>query len=287
MKKNITLFSSIALLIFCALSCKKESEGSGVKAVFSYVADGFVVNFTDFSLNAQEYVWDFGDGSEPSTRSNPSHIYSKKGGYEVTLTIKNNEISNTFVDSVYVVGPNIKIDGDFSDWEHVEYTHINESGGTVLKTKTFASTTDVNFYFEGTADFNMAVFDLYIDSDNNPETGLKTWMYPVTAGADFLFEGNFDPAMPAGSTGSVFAHTDPANGWGWNEVNTFANVMKFAKMGTVNGNKTIEFSIKREAIGSPKRFINVALVEMNTGWTEIGSLPFSKQATSKFLPVEL
>ncbi|PWG79792.1 PKD domain-containing protein [Pararcticibacter amylolyticus] len=288
MKRKIVIMPCIALAMLCIFSCKKDEKGSGLKAVFSYVADGFVVNFTDFSQNAGDYKWDFGDGSEGSTRSNPSHIYSKKGGYMVSLEITNNGETSTFKDSVYVLGPNIKIDGDFNDWEHVEYSYTNENGGgTLLKVKTFASTTDVNFYLEGNQSFNLAVFDLYIDSDNNPNTGLKTWLYPVTAGADFLFEGNFNPANPAASTGSVFAHNAPDNGWGWNEVASFANAMKFAKMGTLNGNKVIEFSVKKSVLGSPKKYLNFALVEMDTGWTEIGSLPASQKATSGFTRVEL
>jgi hypothetical protein len=34
------------------------------------------------------YTWDFGDGSEASLEDEPSHIYSKSGSYEVTMTCK-------------------------------------------------------------------------------------------------------------------------------------------------------------------------------------------------------
>ncbi|RNI26044.1 PKD domain-containing protein [Rufibacter latericius] len=282
MKNKLLLFFGLSFLLLATFSCEEDDETSGTKAVFSYVADGFVVNFTDFSQNASEYLWDFGDDSEPSVQSNPTHIYNRKGDYLVTLTVSNNGQTSTFQDSVYVLGPNIKIDGDFTDWEHVPYSHTNDegTGGTLLAVKTFASAGALNFYLEGTQDFSMAVIDLYLDADNNPETGLKTWMYPAAAGADFLFEGN-------PSAGSVFAHVGPGNDWAWNEVATFGERMQFSAMKTVSGKKVVEFSIKREGLGTMKNFANFAIVEMNSGWTEVGDLPDSKQATSKFAQIEL
>ncbi len=50
----------------------------------------FTVQFTDKSkktLNTDIYEWDFGDGNKSSAR-NPSHTYTAKGRYTVTLTIK-------------------------------------------------------------------------------------------------------------------------------------------------------------------------------------------------------
>ena len=62
MKKNILIVLCTISAMLPNLSCKKETNNaSGVKAVFSYVADGFKVNFTDYSTNAKEYFWDFGD----------------------------------------------------------------------------------------------------------------------------------------------------------------------------------------------------------------------------------
>lgn len=45
------------------------------------------VTFTDGSAETADNVtWDFGDGSTPSTSSNPTHIYQNSGFYTVTLT---------------------------------------------------------------------------------------------------------------------------------------------------------------------------------------------------------
>jgi PKD repeat protein len=45
----------------------------------------YAVTFTDTSLNAVAWSWDFGDGGS-STSQNPTHVYGNTGLYDVTLT---------------------------------------------------------------------------------------------------------------------------------------------------------------------------------------------------------
>jgi PKD repeat protein len=47
------------------------------------------VQFTDASVDATTWVWDFGDGSAVSYLQNPSHTYTSIGLYNVTLTAAN------------------------------------------------------------------------------------------------------------------------------------------------------------------------------------------------------
>src|SRR5262249_14540604 len=116
MKKYILCLVSLLTLVLSLASCKKD-KASGLKAVFSYVADGYKVNFTNFSSNATEYSWDFGDNSGATdSKKAPVHIFTKKGDFLVTLTAKNGTETNSFTDTVSIIGPNIKVDGDFSDW---------------------------------------------------------------------------------------------------------------------------------------------------------------------------
>src|SRR5690349_8885374 len=118
MRKYMIQLAGIAITLLI-LSCDKEDGDNGTKAVFSYVADGFVVNFTNFSTEATEYLWDFGDGTgETSTRKSPQYVFKAKGDYLVSLTAKNGDLTSTFIDTVTIIGPNIKIDSDFTDWEH-------------------------------------------------------------------------------------------------------------------------------------------------------------------------
>ncbi|MDF1697203.1 MAG: PKD domain-containing protein [Saprospiraceae bacterium] len=61
---------------------------------FSYSEDGLTVNFEDGSIDADEYVWDFGDGNS-STEMNPIHTYTSEGIYTIELTVTNQCGSNS------------------------------------------------------------------------------------------------------------------------------------------------------------------------------------------------
>ncbi|MBP6334645.1 MAG: PKD domain-containing protein [Bacteroidia bacterium] len=52
----------------------------------SPITPGATVTFTNGSVGAFTYSWDFGDGFPPSTLSNPTHSYANPGTYDVTLT---------------------------------------------------------------------------------------------------------------------------------------------------------------------------------------------------------
>ncbi len=49
----------------------------------------FTVDFTDFSIGAQTWSWDFGDGSPLSSVQNPTHIYTQEGNFITELIIQN------------------------------------------------------------------------------------------------------------------------------------------------------------------------------------------------------
>ena len=57
-------------------------------AGFTYTISGLTVSFTNTSVNADAYNWDFGDGSTATTE-NPVYIYYDSGSYSVTLTASN------------------------------------------------------------------------------------------------------------------------------------------------------------------------------------------------------
>jgi len=60
------------------------------------------VKFTDFSMNADGWNWDFGDKST-STQQNPAHTYSKAGNYNVTLTVNNKNGTDSKIATVTVL----------------------------------------------------------------------------------------------------------------------------------------------------------------------------------------
>ena len=73
----------------------------------------FTVNFSHLSKKTSagdKYLWDFGDGNT-STSKNPSHTYTAKGEYSVTLTITTpNGCSSQLQKSGYIYIGSIKVD---------------------------------------------------------------------------------------------------------------------------------------------------------------------------------
>jgi len=57
-------------------------------AEYDYTADGGLLSFTNLSVDADAYDWDFGDGGN-STSKNPSHVYAATGDYNVCLVASN------------------------------------------------------------------------------------------------------------------------------------------------------------------------------------------------------
>jgi PKD repeat protein len=285
MKKYFLIAAGTMSLMLTNISCKKDSGNtSNVKAVFSYIADGFKVNFTDYSTNAKEYKWDFGD-NDTSSVANPIHVYHSKGDFLAKLTITNGQETSTFIDTVFIAGPNIKIDDDFSDWTYVEYTNVNEggSGGTILGVKTFASAGALNFYIEGTDELSFEIIDIYLDTDNDPSKGFQNSSYPVGSGAEYLLEGS----VPEG-WGDVFIHTGPDNDdWSWDPISDFESTIKFSAIKDVDGKKAIEFSIKRDDLGTLKNYVNFAIQESTGGYSVIGSIPAPELETSAFGQIKI
>ena len=85
----------LAIFLFSMLftvGCEDDSSSvDPPTARFTYVVDtdnGLIVTFTNASLDADTYSWDFGD-SESSTEMSPSHTYAADGEYTVTLTATN------------------------------------------------------------------------------------------------------------------------------------------------------------------------------------------------------
>jgi gliding motility-associated-like protein len=72
------------------------SVATNVKASFSTPLEGcrpYNAVFTDNSISAQSYFWDFGDGST-STQSSPTHLYNNPGLYNVVLITTNQNTCN-------------------------------------------------------------------------------------------------------------------------------------------------------------------------------------------------
>jgi len=58
-------------------------------ALFGYSVSGLTTDFSDLSINATSWSWDFGDGTPNDTNQSPSHTYPDTGTYNVCLTVTN------------------------------------------------------------------------------------------------------------------------------------------------------------------------------------------------------
>ena len=70
-------------------------------AEFDLAIDDEQVDFTNMSIDADSYFWDFGDGST-SEDADPVHVYPGTGTYTVTMIATNNCGSDTIVQQVMV-----------------------------------------------------------------------------------------------------------------------------------------------------------------------------------------
>lgn len=89
---------SLLLLNFCLIGCSEndlETDNSKIEVSFELNTDennllvGQTISFNNTTTSSQssiDYLWDFGDNSEISTETNPTHTYVELGDYVVTLT---------------------------------------------------------------------------------------------------------------------------------------------------------------------------------------------------------
>ena len=129
--KNLALLFSIIIIIF---ACKKEEETPVVingctnpdatnynanatnddgsceylqmpVADFDYSANNNFaptkITFTNYSVNSDTYLWDFGDGNS-SSEQDPEHIYTQEGNYFVSLTASMSSNNSTHTDTIII-----------------------------------------------------------------------------------------------------------------------------------------------------------------------------------------
>ena len=93
--------SLIAIIIAVILTgCNNEPEASFSFSPSDPLA-GLTIEFTNTSINADSYAWDFGDGSLSSSK-NASHIYDEAGTYTVQLTATGEDGSHSTIKQITV-----------------------------------------------------------------------------------------------------------------------------------------------------------------------------------------
>lgn len=132
-----TLFLTASIIFFTAYSSQLVSqtptEGEmtftvrTVTAGYSYSAEDLKVTFTNTSIGATSYGWDFGDGNS-STEENPVHTYADGGTFTVVLTAEAGSITSTHQESVTVSAP-VGIDDSY---QTVAKVYPNPTSGMVV-----------------------------------------------------------------------------------------------------------------------------------------------------------
>ena len=214
-------------------SCNKGDDTTEItgEALFTYVADGMVVTFTNESTvsGTVTYAWDFGD-EETSTEKDPVHTYAVKGEYTVTLTVTDENGGTHLISTKVRVDKATRIaldDGSFDDWNAVtEPEFIASTGGDlagiVTSSKVDYDAENVYMYieFEGTIEYGY-FFDFFFDNDNDTLTGNRGWIWP-NMGADYLIEGQI--TVPAAIDGvlSFYFNGETQDAWSWGDDKPFS-----------------------------------------------------------------
>ena len=114
MLNSLWLPIMVLALLTIFSSCQKEPIASFTVSSTSVNVDE-IVSFSNTSIDAYRYEWDFGDGST-ATYSSPKHTYTIAGTYTVTLTAfsKNGKKSGNATESITVSGSQNQT-GSFTD----------------------------------------------------------------------------------------------------------------------------------------------------------------------------
>lgn len=105
MKKWSLLLALSSALLW--MGCAEEPQALFTMEAKSEVSPAEVV-FTNYSKNAKEYIWTFGDG-QSSTEENPTHIYESWGTFTVTLTAKNGSKTTVMEQQIQIKEPRRKV----------------------------------------------------------------------------------------------------------------------------------------------------------------------------------
>lgn len=271
--KFILLYSLLFFLLIGMGACKKDSLTPPIDVVYEVKVDGLTATFTNQTKEVTSYKWDFGDGAS-STEQNPVHTYAAKGKYVPTLYVTTGS-GKTYEGSTVLrlsKGSPVKLDDNsFSDWDTVKTNVIvSGTGGGIFRKVTFDYDGEY-IYFNivmASKKSNGDIFDFYIDSDNNPATGLITSLFK-SAGMNVLIEG----AM-LNDWFDLFYHTGAQNSFSFN----MQSINDFYKIGTIKesgGLLQFEGRLSRAKIqGLTGKGFKIGIVATKSDWSAtLGTAP--------------
>jgi len=291
MKKSIKLsfFAVMAILLF---SCKSTVAPV---ASFTYVMQQDTATFTNTTIGATSYSWDFGDQAT-STDKDPVHVYATSGSYTVTLTATNEGGTKTYSEVLSIAKPLIKIDGGFTDWSEVAtnklFTATLPDTASLKAIQTLKITFDDNFiYFYVKMDsINVGAFDIFINSDNVATTGNNSWIWKGVCGADYMLDGLLANNMSDAAVYNFPATATDQTAWAWvNTVPAGSGVITMSKPKIVSGT-IVEFEgkiVKELVTNQWASTIGVSVFAQTPTWAIAGALPGGGGSNFSLLQVTL
>ena len=276
--KPLLFYSLIAIMASTLYSCEKDKAQPVVDVIYTVAVDGLNVTFTNETKGAVSYKWDFGDGAT-STEAGPEHTYPSKGKFVPTLYVTTADGATYEGSTVLRIskGSPVKLDDNtLADWDTLNNSVITSgAGGGIFKKVKFDYNGEYIFFYIEMASkkTNGDIFDFYIDSDNNPATGLITGLF-TNAGMDVLIEG----AM-LNDWFDLFYHTGEQTAFSFNPQ----SVSDFYKIGTVTESAGIlkfEGRITRSKIkGLTGKGFKIGIAATKNDWSAtLGTAPDSNTA---------
>lgn len=167
-----------------------------IAADFTVSISELTAQFTNTSLNADSYSWDFGDGAT-STEENPSHTYASEGTYTVTLSVSAPGETDEITQEVTVTSTPKVLP---LTWENGD-VQFGEFGGSVFSVVDNPDPSGINTssrvgqFVKGT-EFSFAglamLLDETVDFSENTVLSMKVWS-PVATNAILKLEAEGDP----------------------------------------------------------------------------------------------
>lgn len=186
------------------------------EADFTYVFDQQTgkVTFTNKSVNASSYTWEFGvNYIQSSNETNPAVTYWEPGEYTVKLVASAGTRSSEKTETLQLTVPegskfiNIIVDGKIDDWKDIpeaagdwgralDYDNLMTWGTAITGLKVAMTENNLYVLFSGTsalASSNITQYWANFDLDNNMDTGstgtIGDWARDGKMGCDLFFEG--------------------------------------------------------------------------------------------------
>lgn len=164
MRMLLSNIPGILSLLFLFGSCTKEPELPLIDFTFENNPEApALVSFSNFSENADNYFWDFGDGGY-AREENPSHSYRLPGFYTVVLKAYNSEGSNKKEKKLRVRGTIYRIENgcSFTIYGVIGF-HL--SGNTISELYHFGSVASGNFSVFAFTEYSEITLGCQIDDE--------------------------------------------------------------------------------------------------------------------------